>query len=127
MALLSLSVVFGLRQDLADLYLQADGVLLNLLRTLALVLVWRINAQAQGKLGPRFYFLVLKLPDQLEEGVCTERLAPAFWWDSEGFTQCCCVCLERDSRVAIQDELDVSIVDGPSRYFPMRQGTPYRL
>ncbi len=107
-------------------YLEADSILLDLLRALALLLVWRLNAQLQGQLGPRLELLGLELLDQLKQGKCAEALAPALWRSAECLAQGSRVGLEGHSGVAVEDEGGKGVLDRVGIRVPVRESPSWR-
>lgn len=97
---------------LAVTYLEADGILLDLLGALSLVLVGRLDAQFQGQLGPGLDLATFKLAYQLVESEDAKALAIASRRCAEGLAQGGRVCRRRHGWVASEDERDIGLFNG---------------
>lgn len=90
--------------------LQPHRVLLDLLRALSLVRVWRRNTQVQRQLCPCLDLLRVELAYQLEQRPATKGIPVALWWCAEQLHQLGRVGVGRKVGVAVQDEAGVGII-----------------
>lgn len=93
-------------------YLQSYRVLLDLLRTLSLVRVWRRHTEIQCQLRPGLDLIRAELANQLEQCPCAECVSITLWRYSKQLHQLGRICGGAKTWVAIQDEACEGVVDG---------------
>jgi hypothetical protein len=90
---------------------QSDCILLYLLHRLTFGNIWRLNSKVLSELAPCFDLLSIELDDKLPQSICLKFFVIASRWSVELSPKRARVNVEREMRVAVQNERYICICD----------------